>query len=452
MMRRLIDRFSATLRTGLGVAAALLWTASPLPAAPCPCQQTPTLGPVVQPGCPEYGPGAAGPTPAPMPRESESPPPAFSDNGLNPAPGSDDFPQSDPFDLPSASPQGDYGAVAAADSPSIHMIGDYFGNGYFLGDPGTMPGSLGHTASTPIAGGDRRYKVSDNLNPIPTDRVFFNYHHFHKAVYDINGIHRDVDRFTFGLERVFFDNLASLEVRIPFASGLDHTQTEESPDTITSEFGNVPLTLKLLLWERGDLRLTGGLATVLPTAADATVIDSTDAITVLENEAVHLQPFVGYSCGGRGRRFFSSGYVAVDVDVNGNPLSTGILLSGGSSTLSPVGDIRDQTMVFADWQIGYWCYQDYGHIGYLNGVAPVLELHYSQATEAPEVVPGAYENPFGRVSLLNMTAGLVFDFRSRAQVTVYSAAPLLRETTEFAGTTVSPTFATEVGVQCNYRY
>ena len=115
-------------------------------------------------------------------------------------------------------------------------------------------------------------------------------------------MHGDVDRFTFALERDFFDDLVSLEVRIPFASGLDNTQTEGAPDTITSEFGNIPLTLKLLLWERGTLRFTGGLATVLPTAADATVIDASDTVTVLENEAVHLQPFVGFSCADRSSR------------------------------------------------------------------------------------------------------------------------------------------------------
>jgi hypothetical protein len=37
-----------------------------------------------------------------------------------------------------------------------------------------------------LAGGDRRFKISENNSPFPQDRIFFNYHHFHNAVVDVN--------------------------------------------------------------------------------------------------------------------------------------------------------------------------------------------------------------------------------------------------------------------------
>lgn len=37
-----------------------------------------------------------------------------------------------------------------------------------------------------LAGGDRRFKLSDNNSPFPQDRIIFTYHHFHNAIVDVN--------------------------------------------------------------------------------------------------------------------------------------------------------------------------------------------------------------------------------------------------------------------------
>lgn len=415
----------------------------PPPAPPCNCAPPPAGAP-----CPT---APSSPPLAPTPAEPAYPPGFEIPEGFDtPAPSADSAAPEAAPPAPTASPPSSLpsgmGAVAAAGSPDVNMIGDFFASGYFLGADGEF-------TNASSAAGDRRFKATDNLSPFPQDRIFFNYHHFHNAVTDLFGGEHDIDRFTFGYERTFFDKALSLELRIPFAGGLDATQAIDSPDTTSTEFGNISLTLKACLWERCGWNLISGIATVFPTADDASVTGFS-SISVLENEAVHLQPYVGIAYARPCSRLFTTAYGAFDFDANGNEIFTGIIpVSGGPAPpLTSLGSVRDQTLLFFDWQIGYWVYQDYGHIGYLNGIAPILELHYTQTIDDAVNLASVYENPFGQVDLLNITAGLVFDFRQAATVTVYGAAPLRREFADIAGRVVSPVFDAEFGVQCVYRY
>jgi hypothetical protein len=334
------------------------------------------------------------------------------------------------------------GAVAAADSPDVNMIGDFFGSGYYLG------GADGF-ATVPSAGGDRRFKATDNLSPLPQDRVFFNYHHFQNAVMDINGVEQNVDRFTFGLEHTFLDDTVSWELRVPLASGLASGQDFGLDDTMTSEVGNVAFTVKAFLWQWRSVKFAAGMATVIPTADNGSV-QGDSQYTEFHNDAVHLQPYLGVHCSRPGSRLFSTTYVGVDVDVSGNEILVGS--SFGSPQLVSLGTIEDPTLLYCDYQIGYWWYRDYGHIGYLNGIAPVFEVHYSQMLSDPENFDGAYQNPFGQSSLVNITTGFIFDFRRDHQVSIYGAAPLKDEETVLFGRTVSPVFTGEFGVQWVYKY
>jgi hypothetical protein len=353
----------------------------------------------------------------------------------------DDAPDAASSMLPSGA-----GAVAASDSPDVHMIGDFFSTGYFLG--GGISGTDGF-ATVPSAGGDRRFKATDNLCPLPQDRVFFNYHHFHNATYDVNGVNQDVNRYTFGLERTYLDETISFEVRMPITGALDSGQVEGAEDTLTSELGNLALTVKAFLWQWRSLKFAAGMATTLPTADDGSV-QGDFQYTELRNEAVHIQPYLGVHCSRPGRRLFSTTYVGVDVDVNGNEILTD--QTGNGPGIISLGEIEDPALLFCDAQIGYWWYQDYGHIGYLNGIAPVVEIHYSQILESPENIDGFYENPFGQASLLNLTMGFVFDFRREHQLAVYSAVPLKHPEANINGLIVSPVFDAEVGAQWVYKY
>jgi hypothetical protein len=388
-------------------------------------------------------PPCEGPTPAPTPEVTDQTP-------TTPGVDQPDFNTTDDLSNTITDNQGPVssllpsglGAVAAADSPDVNMIGDFFSNGYYLGGPDGF-------ATLPSAGGDRRFKATDNLSLLPQDRVFFNYHHFQNAVSDIYGVDQNVDRFTFGLEHTFLDDTVSWEVRIPFTSGLASGQDFGLDNTLSSEIGNVAFTVKALLWQWRSLKFGAGLATVVPTADNASV-QGDGQYTEFHNEAVHLQPYFGVYCSRPGSRLFSTTYIGVDTDVSGNEILVGS--SFGPGNLNSLGTIEDPALLYCDYQIGYWWYRDYGHIGYLNGIAPVFEVHYSQMLSDPEGFEDAYQNPFGQSSLVNITTGFIFDFRRNNQVNIYGATPLKRDDAVLFGRTVSPVFTGEFGVQWVCRY
>ena len=403
---------------------------------PTPCEEpTPREVPAIPPTPPQEGMGEESDEPAdqlPTERTPTGPDTEPSDIFDGQGPGA-------------ASSLSGMGAVAASESSDVNMIGDFFSSAYYLGD------GSGNFVNVPSAGGDRRFKATDNLSPLPQDRVFFNYHHFHNAVLDINEDIRDLDRYTFGLERTCLDDTVSFEVRVPMATGLASTQSDFETDTLTSEFGNVALTVKAFLWQWRSVKFASGMAVTLPTADDGS-IETDSGTSEFRNNAVHLQPYFGMTCARPGSRWFSTSYIGVDVDVNGNEIFSDS--SFGSGGLVFVGEVQDQSLLYCDCQVGYWWYQDYGHIGYLNGIAPVVELHYSQLLDDPENLGGVYVNPFGQNSILNMTMGLMFDFRRKQQINFYAAAPLKRDEVDLngSGLIVSPVFTAEVGAQWVCRY
>ena len=102
------------------------------------------------------------------------------------------------------------------------MIGDFFGAARF------RRGLLGRVqnASVGIDGGDRRFKIDEDESPVLADRVFFDYNHFQNPVVDINGNSRNLELFTFGVEKTFRDGLWSVELRVPVSSDYNSTQSE----------------------------------------------------------------------------------------------------------------------------------------------------------------------------------------------------------------------------------
>ena len=54
-------------------------------------------------------------------------------------------------------------------------------------------------------------KIGDDTSPLPVDRVFFDYNHFHNALLTANGQDISLNRYTFGLEKTYFDGMTSVE-------------------------------------------------------------------------------------------------------------------------------------------------------------------------------------------------------------------------------------------------
>lgn len=305
------------------------------------------------------------------------------------------------------------------------MIGDFFGGGYSY----ITFGGQASVISTSAA--DRNFKIVENNSPIPTDRVFFNYHHFANALETFDGPVLNLDRFNFGVEKTFWDENWSVELRVPFARGLDAMQVVGQEAGLEgTEFGNLAMAVKAILLQGRSSTLSAGLGIVFPTGSDSEVFFDDGSgdlfpLASVENEAVHLQPFLGYLWTPNDR-LFAQFYTQLDFDANGNT----------TQIRGVEGRLQDQSLLFLDMNIGYWAYRN-PNARFVKAVAPVIELHYSTTMESPDAAPAGddgitpedYEiatitNPAFRQDLLNLTGGLHFRLFRSSLLTVAGGVPL----------------------------
>src|SRR5690606_25544046 len=101
-----------------------------------------------------------------------------------------------------------FGASRTGPSAVPNMIGDLLGGGSALQ---TSDVSF---LSIPTAGGGGalgRFQISENNSPLPQNRFYFNYSHFHNS--QIFGPHiTSLDRYTPGFEKTFLDGLMSYQI------------------------------------------------------------------------------------------------------------------------------------------------------------------------------------------------------------------------------------------------
>lgn len=266
-----------------------------------------------------------------------------------------------------------------------------------------------------------RQKITENTSPMPRDRVFVNYSFFdNAAIFD--GI--DVHRVTPGFEKTFFDGMSSIEVRFPFASTLD-SDIIAGGATSTSEieFGNMNLFLKTLLaggGRRDDYAISAGLGFALPTADDVRVFDTAGSeLIAVDNEAVHLLPFIG-GLYAPNDRLFVQGFIQFDFDANGNPVYT-----RNAGTLTRAGSVNDPTFIFVDAGVGYWMHRS--RRGRITGIAPTAELHYNRTLQDTDVVtsgPFQVGNVQENIEILNAVFGLNMTFRNNLNVTAGYTVPI----------------------------
>jgi hypothetical protein len=311
--------------------------------------------------------------------------------------------------------------ASAATSFSPNMIGDssFASSGGFI----TLS-SFG--TSIPIAGADRLFKISENNSPIPTNRFFFNYNHFQNAAWGWNNQAWDIDRSVFGFEKTFLHGWGSFELRLPIANGLDSDQHLGIPGTISgTEFGDIPLVFKGLLWRGPKLAVSMGVALVLPTAKDGRVFldDDPDVAVLVDNRSLHIQPFVGWAW--EGNRCFFKFFSAIDVAASGNDVYA---RDFNTDELVKLGTYQDQTLAFFDFKWGYWLYRN-PCACLLTGVVPTVELHYTTTLQDTDVVsdPSGFVNVSNinnRMDILNLTTGVQFMLGSLSDLTLAAAVPL----------------------------
>lgn len=547
-------------RIGAGLAlAASAWLAEPMAAVaqtPCPPPNSPCGPPPLPPQAIPALPSIHGTTPSLPPAQGSTPSAQSSQPSAQPSqPGTQPNQQATP---PSANsnaqtpttPQTndqanaanatnvDSGANNAFSQAPLAGTGGNSGSPNMLGDllSGNRSVSffvqrangglfINGTGSTNVS----NPKVSENNSPQPRDRVSYRYNFFSNAnsvtgqegrgpfdprlpgvngfrdtsIFGFRGIARtlDYDRnlHTFGVEKTFLDRTASVELRVPFSTGLGSklnlnygnltgiesatafdenaidfvardaagnsipfvsptpgvvsTATgnrsgqsfivQNTPDQTLgrddTEFGNMSLIFKGLLYRDCNFLLSAGVGVQIPTAQDARVrvVDYEGDVLLndaevrrqreflIKNETWSASPFLAalYT---PNDRVFAQAFIQLDCPVTSNrviynstitdsvptpPITTNNSTNGqgfaspypaGTVLLDPyqaggatvTGRANDQFLLHTDIGVGYWLYKN-PCASWLTGLAPTAELHYTTTLNDADLVAFP-DDDFGR--------------------------------------------------------
>lgn len=291
-----------------------------------------------------------------------------------------------------------------------------------------IPG--GNLAAAPGANVGR-IKLTENTSPIPRDRIYVNYSYFDNTPLTPRGV--NVNRVTPGFEKTFLDGNLSYELRAPFATTLDSSINFGGvTNTSTTEFGNMSMYLKALLWNNDVLALSAGCGMSLPTADDFRVRDASTGTSLLrvKNEAMHVLPFFG-GMYAPNDRFFMQGLAQFDIDPNGNPVYlTSFDRGNPTGDMSKIGQPKDVNYLFLGMNVGYWIYQGRTPSLPFTGIAPFAEVHHNQSISNGDRVAGTAGGAsfdFGqpdRIQLVNAVVGVNTTLRMGGTVTVAYATPL----------------------------
>ncbi len=286
-----------------------------------------------------------------------------------------------------------------------------------------------------LAGG--RAKIAENTSPLPRDRVFFNYSFFDNTKLYPGGV--NVNRFTPGFEKTFFNGWSSFEFRAPFASSLSSTQVINGNMGATAptdvEWNNVTFYGKTLLYRDTTYAVSTGLGLEAPTARGLHFLNNNGMETMqVRNDSVHILPFLGglYT---PNDRFFSQCFFQFDYDTNGNRVYTA---NPDPTTFQPthdftnVGRFRDATFFYSSINVGYWIYREpvagVNRFG-VTGVSPTAELHYNRSLQSGNVVydnsgQQVYGQNFSSIEVINGVVGTNVQFGRNRILSAAYVTPL----------------------------
>ncbi len=340
-------------------------------------------------------------------------------------------------------------------SPIVRLasVPNMFGD--FLNPPlqlRTIAGNSNIAVDLPTGGGATRMKAAENNKAVPMDRCYFTYNHYHNAI-EVSPQTRDpdagrsfsTDRYVVGLEKTFFDDLWSIDVRLPLARPFAVASPDFSAEG--GRVGNLWIGLKRSLWASEWLAASAGLGIDTPTGSDATSQTFSPAkVYTVHNEAVHLAPFVGFLAA-PDDRLFCHGFLQVDVPANGNPVDAS---DPGLGTTQRLGTFTEQTLLALDVAAGYWLYRN-RCAAVLTGLAPLVEFHYTTTLQDADALTGAlggssfnFVSPLNRLDVVNVTVGIHAEIARRTELRVGGAFPLDSD--------VERLFDAEVLVSLNRRF
>lgn len=336
------------------------------------------------------------PTPAveqPAPRPSETRPPETTPPTTTPQ-----TPESSSPDL-SLTPERSLalGGTSVAVAPG--MKGDQLPIPRIAFAPPQTPTSSSQPRAAIILPSARTFKISDNESPQPRDRLFvdFNYYDDVGAAVDRRlGIDlRDIAVFreTFGVEKTFLDNRASLGLRLPLNT-LSAESTAAGMGGTDTDMGDLTAILKYAFWRNADTGnlVSAGLAVTAPTGPNHF---AGSAIPVVRDTV--LEPFLGYSW------------------------SAGSWFVHGFSGINVPTDSRDVTLLFNSIGVGYIIARACPEERLLRAVVPTLEVHVSD----PLNHRGAFKvaDPAGTADVLNLTMAMTLELGQRSNLSFGIVTP-----------------------------
>lgn len=335
-----------------------------------------------------------------------------------------------------------------------------------------------------------RANIAENNSPIVRDRVYFTYRHFHNItptnIFDRHLNDLDINRYTLGFEKTFFDGQASIELRAPinqqlssdlafshfgsgsFGAGPPRLAGLPITDTITN-WGNLTLIGKLSLIEGEEGMISGGLAVNVPTAPGVNIAgvirdqnfpfdpnDPNDTGPVnlafqarVENETVNLSPFLA-AVWTPNERFFAQGFLQVDVAAN--PSRATLTIAPGSNIFGSSPDVTDlrtsiqqQTIFRTNLGAGFWHFHNPRATG-VTGFASMIEIHHTTTLQEAKISRTAiFELDRQRSSTLDLVTG---NLANRVDLVNLAYAPVI----EFGRLTVQNAFVVPLSTGDNRAF
>ncbi len=242
------------------------------------------------------------------------------------------------------------------------------------------------------------FKISEDENPRPQDRVFFNENNYSNVLAfarlgtDIGDM--NVNRATIGFEKTFFDGNASIGLRAPVNTLNIGGSNIPGVNGHFTDIGDLFIILKGVLWEDREIGniVSGGLAITVPTGS-TTFANSGFGIGCMH--CTLLQPYLGYAWifGDA----FIHGFTAVDI---------------------PTCD--ESTLFYQDIGVGYFLMKDRGSGRFLTAVVPTFEVHATIPLDRQGRISDMEFTP----DVVDLTEGVTFEIRRQFTLAVGVAEPV----------------------------
>lgn len=326
----------------------------------------------------------------------------------------------------------------------------------------------------------------------------------------------DFNQYTFGVEKTFLDGLCSVEVRAPVITSLapDNLISVGSPtgppgtngnfnvqttpeDTLghsDTYFGDMTVILKAMLYtnESSGLFVSAGMGVGIPSGPNTQVqvIDYGASANVaaaseqrlrdvlIADETWSVSPFVAalYT---PNERFFTEGFLSLEDPLNSSRITYNdrFLIAPPGTPSSTIDNytthISEQTLLHLDWSTGFWLYRAPNSGGWITGIAPSFEVHYTSTLDNaahaqlpgnPLVLAVNPNNPIQSIqtgkfvpdpgvtvgavnskeNIVDLTLGTTFVLGDRAMLAAAFTVPATNDTNK--------TFAYEFQLQFNYYF